>query len=300
MNLNNLKCLVDVAEAGSISQAARKNFMSQQALSDQIRRLEQHFQTPLLERTRPIRLTQAGQMVYDTAREMQAAMDDLMERVARLRDPGPRLVISTGLTRTPPFLPRLIARFQERMPDVAVHLVHPGFVREELTAPLPGADIIVGNMPFAPEVEGRVLFTDALCIVMSTELLKRMRGENWRREAERLSKGLSLEECREFPMDGEIKKKVFAPHSPGDFNTGTMENLDIILYRCSAGLEAAVLPGHFAGEALGRDERMLFFPVLPRQEAFRVGIGVRKGTVVSDAARVFIRLAEEYFQVGVQ
>lgn len=77
MNLENLRCLLHVAEAGSFSQAARDSYLSQQAISDQIRRLEQHYQTPLLERTRPVRLTQAGAVVCDTAREVLAAMGPL-------------------------------------------------------------------------------------------------------------------------------------------------------------------------------------------------------------------------------
>ena len=167
MNLENLRCLLHVAEAGSFSQAARDSYLSQQAISDQIRRLEQHYQTPLLERTRPVRLTQAGAVVCDTAREVLAAMDHLEQQVARLREPACRLVISTGLVWTPPFLPAVIARFQQVAPHVEVQLRHPSSIYDELTAPPPGADLIVGNMPFGPEVEGTVLFQDTLSLVAS-------------------------------------------------------------------------------------------------------------------------------------
>lgn len=40
-------------------------------------------------------------------------MDHLEQQVARLREPACRLVISTGLVWTPPFLPAVIARFQQ-------------------------------------------------------------------------------------------------------------------------------------------------------------------------------------------
>lgn len=298
MNLNNLKCLVDVVNAGSISGAARKNFVSQQALSDQIRRLEAHFQTPLLERTRPIRLTEAGRLVYDAAIEMGRAMDDLEGRVARLRAREPGLVISTGLTQTPPFLPRLVARFQEEMPGVEVRLVHPGFVREELDAPLPGADLIVGNMPFAPDVEGIELFHDVLCLVTSMELLQKLFGAEWPRHARRMAAGISLEACRAFPVDREIREKVLDAEGEVNFNARTIENNEMIVYRCSAGLEAAILPRHFAMESLGGKEQLRFFPIQPPQLAFRVGVGVFRGRPVSEAARAFIRIAREQFPAG--
>lgn len=47
-------------------------------------------------------------------------MDHLEQQVARLREPACRLVISTGLVWTPPFLPAVIARFQQVAPHVEV------------------------------------------------------------------------------------------------------------------------------------------------------------------------------------
>lgn len=292
MNLNNLKCLVDAADTGSISGAARKNFVSQQALSDQIRRLEEHFQTPLLERTRPLRLTDAGRLVYDAAREMQQTFDALEARVARLREPAPTLVISTGRTRTPEFLPRLITRFQAEMPGVEVSILCPDAVREEQFAPLPGADLIVGNLPFAPDVEEFELFSDTLCLVSSAELLRTLFGEDWRRQEQQMLRGLTLEECRAFPP---LRSTDRTARTPLDFSSENMNNLDLALYRCRIGQEAMLLPLHLAEERLGQDAQMRFFPIVPAQTSFRVGIGARKGQPMSEAAQAFIRMARAYF-----
>ena len=99
LNLNNLRCFLTVVETGSISRAAKEGFVTQQAVSEQIRRLEQDFQTPLLERTRPVRLTAAGEIVYDTAKKVLAEVKDAEKRVARLREPAPLLEIGRASCR---------------------------------------------------------------------------------------------------------------------------------------------------------------------------------------------------------
>lgn len=50
IELRHLKTLLALAETGSVSLAAKRVFLTQSALSHQIRALENHFGTPLFER----------------------------------------------------------------------------------------------------------------------------------------------------------------------------------------------------------------------------------------------------------
>ena len=104
MNLISLRYFVAVAESGSISQAARSLYTSQQVVSDHIRRLEEHYGTRLLERTRPVTLTQPGELLLETARLVLSTMEHLEHRIQAVAQPlSNRLVISIGRTRLPPF-----------------------------------------------------------------------------------------------------------------------------------------------------------------------------------------------------
>ena len=179
MNLDNLACFVEVAQTGSITETARRRFTSQQAVSDQIRRLEAYYQTPLLERTRPLGLTAAGKLVYETAREVMGTMERLKERVERLRREEDRLVICTGMAATPPFLPDLMMRFQQEMPEVEMTLIHPQNTSAVLTAPPPEADLLIGNLPFDHDVEAIELLRDPFSVVASDALLTRIFGPAW-------------------------------------------------------------------------------------------------------------------------
>lgn len=296
MNLDNLQCLLDVVEAGSFSQAARDHYVSQQALSDQIRRLEKYYQTPLLERTRPVRLTEAGKLVYETAKDVLATMEHLERQVARLHKQSRRLVISTGLVWTPPFLPPLIAQFQQMAPDVKVHLLHPSSTYEEQTSPQPGAELIVGNMPFGPGVEGTVLFQDTLSLVVSEELLQRIYGDRWRERDRRLRERAVLEDCSQLPMAAETTDRRSGCHIPGSFSAEILDDQDMVVYRCIKGLDAAIFPDHYARQTFGADKKIQIYPLYPDQVAFQVGIGARTGKPLSKEARLFIQVAKGYFQ----
>jgi len=76
LELRHLRYFVAVADAGSFTRAAEQLFIAQPTLSQQIGRLEQLVGTPLLARRRDgVRLTTAGAVLLDAARDVLAAVD---------------------------------------------------------------------------------------------------------------------------------------------------------------------------------------------------------------------------------
>jgi DNA-binding transcriptional LysR family regulator len=86
MQVETLKVFCDLVESGSFSQSALRNFITQSAVSQQIRSLESRFNTPLLVRQgRSVYPTEAGRILYEGAREIL----DRLERVdLQLRSMG--------------------------------------------------------------------------------------------------------------------------------------------------------------------------------------------------------------------
>ena len=79
MQIETLKVFCDLVESRSFSQAAVRNFITQSAVSQQIRGLEARYETPLLVREgRAISLTPAGRILYDGARL-------ILERLAQVQ-----------------------------------------------------------------------------------------------------------------------------------------------------------------------------------------------------------------------
>ena len=71
IELRHLKTLLALEETGSVSLAAKRVFLTQSALSHQIRSLENYYETPLFERkSTPLRFTPAGMRLLQLAREL--------------------------------------------------------------------------------------------------------------------------------------------------------------------------------------------------------------------------------------
>jgi DNA-binding transcriptional LysR family regulator len=84
MQIETLKIFCDLVETRSFSQAAERNFVTQSAVSQQVRGLEELFKHRLLERVRgrrEVRLTNAGEIFYQESRLVLEAFKRLQERV---------------------------------------------------------------------------------------------------------------------------------------------------------------------------------------------------------------------------
>jgi DNA-binding transcriptional LysR family regulator len=122
MNLSWLTTFREVADSGSFTKAAETLFLSQPGVSQQIRQLEKLFHARLIERDgRTLRLTEAGQQVYDLARRMEADVASTLQRVHELTYGS--LTLITVVSAPAPLLHRLPAvlnRFWEAHPEVSV------------------------------------------------------------------------------------------------------------------------------------------------------------------------------------
>lgn len=82
MHIETLKVFCDLVDLESFSMAAERNFITQSAVSQQIRALEEKFKRRLLERIRgrrDVKLTPAGEVFYREAKAVLDAYDHLQE-----------------------------------------------------------------------------------------------------------------------------------------------------------------------------------------------------------------------------
>lgn len=86
-----------IVRYGSISEAAKILHITQPALSRRMNTLEQELGVELFERTTPIQLTRAGEIVLEYACRINAEQYKLTQHVTRLRDKPITVVHITGL-----------------------------------------------------------------------------------------------------------------------------------------------------------------------------------------------------------
>ena len=113
-----------VAKHLSFTKAAERLFMTQPAVTFQIRQLENHFGTRLFDRTHAgITLTAAGVVALDYAERMLALSTELD---ARVRDMGSRiagpLLIGASTTIAEFLLPQILGEFKARFPSLIPRL----------------------------------------------------------------------------------------------------------------------------------------------------------------------------------
>lgn len=136
MELRQLRYFVAVAEEGNISRAAQKIFLTQPALSRQIKTLEEEIGQCLLERqAHSIRLTAAGETLLREARELLAHADALLERV-RTTGGGLRLRVGYAPSFAAGVLATAVNNFTQVHPGAQVELFD--FSTKEMLAGLEG------------------------------------------------------------------------------------------------------------------------------------------------------------------
>lgn len=111
-----------VAEAGSLTAAARRLGLSTTAVSEQLRRLEERLGAVLLIRsTRRLALTEAGRAALDHARAMVAAGEAAAREAERLhREPHGLLRVAAPTTFAPLHLVPLLPAFQAQNPALRI------------------------------------------------------------------------------------------------------------------------------------------------------------------------------------
>ncbi|MCX6929041.1 MAG: LysR family transcriptional regulator, partial [Verrucomicrobia bacterium] len=122
MELRHLRYFVAVAEEGNISRAAKRIFLTQPALSRQIKALEDEVGECLLERqAHSIRLTPAGDALLPEARDLLQHADQVLERV-RAAGRGVRLRVGYAPSLAAGMLSTAVECFTQTHPKARVEL----------------------------------------------------------------------------------------------------------------------------------------------------------------------------------
>ncbi|KAA3655166.1 MAG: LysR family transcriptional regulator [Proteobacteria bacterium] len=109
-----------VVKYGSFTRAAERLFMTQPAVTFQIKQLEEHFNTRLLERGHGYAtLTPAGEIVHNYAERILALNEEMEARVSELTDElAGTLNIGTSTTIAAYWLPKILEGFKRQYPRV--------------------------------------------------------------------------------------------------------------------------------------------------------------------------------------
>lgn len=145
MEIRQLMYFIAVAEELNFGKAAAKLGMTQPPLSQQIIKLEDHLGVKLFQRTsRKVTLTEAGQYFYKEVVKINGHLSNAIKET-RLVDKGKLGVIKIGFGPDYVTLTKLLKIYEERFPNVEIHLEQ--MSTKEQIAALEKKGIQIGILP---------------------------------------------------------------------------------------------------------------------------------------------------------
>lgn len=172
MELRHLQSFLVLAEELNFSRAARRLHIAQPSLSQQIRQLETEVETELFDRTvRPIRLTNAGQVLRTDAHVLISDMEATARQVRRAgQGQVGRLRIGFSYGGLYDVVLSLLTRVRQAWPDANM-VIHQLPEREQLTALRNRrVDVVLGRLtePLTPDVVMHPLADERLIAILPT------------------------------------------------------------------------------------------------------------------------------------
>lgn len=289
MKFSQLQAFVAVAEHGSFSEAALELQLSQPAISHAIATLEEELGVPLFSRGRHgALLTPAGEQIVAHARHALQHLE-MMQKEANLQKGlnGGQVRIASFRSVATHLLPKAIAKFQERYPEVSVTIIErPGYLEVEQCLREGRADIGITYLPTSNDFEAWELLRDEYVALLPPTAKVRSPQPTWG-------------ELADYPMVfclpcGRIlfdHLKKLAP--PMHITCDILEDSTIISMVVQE-LGAAILP-RLAAEPIPKDVQMYRLPV-PVERV--IGVAVLYDTQHIPAVFTFLEMLNKFDQVS--
>ncbi|NRZ87352.1 DNA-binding transcriptional LysR family regulator [Clostridium beijerinckii] len=202
MNFLNLEYFLTAAEELNFTKAAKKLFISQQSLSSHISKLENDLGVELFNRTVPLTLTPAGKSLVKNALRILDLKEQSVKELADIKDfKRGDLFIGASHTRGRAFLPEILPYYNEKFPNINLHLLE-GNSKELDAALLKGdVDLIIGMLPFNVEnVEMVPLCNEEVLMVVPDNILVKYFPNNYMEVKQKLEKDMDITLLKDCPF----------------------------------------------------------------------------------------------------
>ena len=240
LEIRHLKSLKAIAETGKLGLAAERVFLTQSALSHQIRALETHYDITLFQRTtQGLRFTPAGQRLLDLANELLPLIEKSERDLIRLKsDQSGELRIVLECHTCFDWLTPVMDAFRRAWPEVEIDLVagfHSdpwGLLNQDK------ADVVIGGLPEkVKDLQHVPLFKFEIMAVLPP-------GHTLRNKTRLLAEDFSNETLITYPVPEEridVIKQVLKPANI-PFNRRTAELTIAIMQLVASRRGLAALP----------------------------------------------------------
>ena len=315
MNFLNFEYVLTIQKAGTIRGAAEALYISPQALSEHLKKLEQEIGAPIFHRTKPLTLTEAGTAFVSCAEACLKAKQSFETELVSITQRSSNhisLGVPTGMP--PPMLLSFLNYFRHMHPELTVATAELP-TRTGAFSEIPGhIDVVLGE--FQGD-SGKLIYIPVLqshrfVVAIHRELLYRTAGDHAQRieASARTGTCLALSEFQSCPFVLKRSGSIVREHedrlfqlagvSPiGDMETGDME---LTIRMVLLGQAAVYLPEPVAKanltlpEAHGQDPSVLLCPIrVPETELWQLTAGYHKYRSIPAGVDTLIRSAKTFY-----
>lgn len=294
LTFEQLHILRKVARARTFTRAADELALTQPAISQRIRRLEQALGTEIFDRSakgREVRLTPAGERVLRFAEEVLGRLEQLQRDLERERAARRHamVTIACDTSGVKAVLPALLAAYHVRCPDVRVNLMHRP--REEINTAVAAGEADLG-LQLSPWVTARFR---SVPILRDRMVLLAPPGHPVLTEPER--------------RQARVRSAAFVLSAPGSLSREVAEawaaaqgiELDVVLESRSMdavkeaaahGFGLTILPELWVVNDL-REGRLCIVPIEGLPQEFEVCLIADAGRTLSPPVRALLEVAQE-------
>ncbi len=317
MNFLNFEYVMTIHRIGTIRGAAEELFISPQALSEHLGKLEREIGAPLFHRTKPLTLTEVGQAFVacaETCLEAKKHFETESAAIMRQVDSHIALGVPTGMP--PPLLLSFLSYFRHAHPELTVTTVELP-TRTGAFHEVPGhIDVVIGE--FQGET-GKLIHTPLLqsrrfVVAIHRKLLCRCVEREIATQIEKAAREntpTALSMFKDCPFVLKRTGSIVREHEDrlfrvanvvpqGNVETGDMELTVrmVLLGQAAVYFPEPVARANFVlPDALAKDRDILLCPILvPEQEMWQLTAGYHRYRRVPDGVADFIQSAITYYE----
>lgn len=298
MDTRQMEYIIKIAEESCINQAAKKLYITQSALNQQLLKLEKELGVKLFQRTqRNMILTKAGEIYVRNAKEIINIKEETYSRIHELADII-KGKISVGLLpeRGAAIFSDIYPKFYSRYPDIKIIPTEQS-VKEQLKQ-IENGDLDIGIVTVRPQhKEGNLfvhIYEEEFVLAVPVNHPLAYLGATY----QSAYPAIALSKFRNDPFLLAPRCSTMRDVVDEFFSMeGYSPNILIESLRCQTlltiaekGLGCTILPSSYLRES----DKVVYFS-LPYSNKWEIAVAYRKGSYLSIAEKEFINLVKDYF-----
>lgn len=310
MNILGIKYFLAIADERSISAAARKLYISQQSLSEHLKKLETEMGTPLFKRGKELELTIAGQCFLEGGKEVMNAYNRMLQNVEDVTQKRRSSIsVAVPTSSAPPYFTTVLISYLSKYPEYKVDVVKRQ--QADITHNMAGVDLYLGGNPLPAGLSNYVILeSDPYCVAFQRCLAQEVFGERWPEIDAKLKQTGDLSLVKEMPMlvlrdrysqiNEDLRLILDEYHFMPNIALNS-ENSEVNREYCLAGKGCLIAPESMINHYFFFDQdeatkTMLSYPIRVKSFETKMAISYEKGRHLHAAEIGFINEVVEYFK----